>query len=116
MAKALLGFERIFLGSPRQAANARSRLRRLGEHCGLSEDHAFIDRLTGFRMELADHECLFERFADQIRRGLTLGPEVSLLKLNQTDLFQRITEYGVEIAGQDGGLLHPIEGNRDPIP
>lgn len=112
MAKALLGFERIFLGSPRQAANALERLRRLGEHYSLLEDPTFMDRYAGFRMELADHECLFERIADQIRRGETPGAEVSLLKLNQTDLFQRITEYALDIAGVDGGLLNPIGGDK----
>ncbi|MGD9765581.1 MAG: acyl-CoA dehydrogenase family protein [Candidatus Binatia bacterium] len=116
MAKALLGFERIFLGSPRQAANALARLYRLAAHYGIAEDPAFLDRFTACRLELADHECLFERIADQLRRGEPLGAEVSLLKLNQTDLFQRITEYALELARQDGGLLHPLEGNRDLNP
>jgi alkylation response protein AidB-like acyl-CoA dehydrogenase len=116
MAKALLGFERIFLGSPRQAANALSRLYRLAVHYGIGNDPAFVDRYTDFRLELADHECLFERIADRLRRGESLGPEVSFLKLNQSDLFQRITEFALEIAQQDGGLLHPLAGNRDLNP
>ena len=113
MAKALLGFERIFLGSPRQASNALSRLKHLAVHYGLADDPKFVERYTEFRLDLADHECLFERIADQLRDGRSLGPEVSFLKLNQTDLFQRITEYALEIAQQDGGLLHPLENNRD---
>ncbi|WP_313802282.1 acyl-CoA dehydrogenase family protein [Sphingobium sp.] len=112
MAKNLLGFERIFLGSPRMAANALARLIRLGAHAGLTDDPLFVDRLTRFRLDLADHECLFETIADRLRRGQTLGPEVSYLKLNQTQLFQRITEYMLEIAGAQGGLLHPIDGDR----
>ncbi len=116
MAKNLLGFERIFLGSPRQAANALSRLQRLAEHYGVEESESYRDKLSGFRMDLWDHQCLFERIADKLRRGETLGPEVSFLKLNQTDLFQRITEYGLELAGMDGGMLHPIDGNRDLNP
>jgi alkylation response protein AidB-like acyl-CoA dehydrogenase len=116
MAKALLGFERIFLGSPRQTANALSQLHQLAMHYGIAEDPAFVDRLTSYRLELADHECLFERVADQLRRGGALGPEASLLKLHQTELFQRITEYALELAQQDGALLHPLEGNRDLNP
>jgi hypothetical protein len=116
MAKALLGFERIFLGSPRQAANALSRLHRLAVHYGIENDPAFAARHTAFRLELADHHCLFERVADCLRRGEPLGPEVSFLKLNQTGLFQRITEYALEIAQQDAALLHPIGGNRDLNP
>lgn len=113
MAKALLGFERIFLGSPRQASNALAKLRRLGEFYGLTQDPGFAGAYLGFRMELEDHQCLFSQIADKLRRGETLGAEVSFLKLNQTNLYQRITEYGLELMAEDGGLLHPIDGNRD---
>lgn len=113
MAKALLGFERIFLGSPRQASNALAKLRRLGEFYGLTKDSAFVGRYAAFQMDLEDHQCLFGQVADQLRQGRTLGPEVSLLKLNQSNLYQRITEYGLEIMGSDAGLLHPLDGNRD---
>lgn len=113
MAKALLGFERIFLGSPRQASNALSKLRRLGEFYGLIGKPAFVERYIGFQMELEDHQCLFGQIADQLREGRSLGPEVSFLKLNQSNLYQRITEYGLEIMGSDAALLHPLGGNRD---
>ena len=113
MAKNLLGFERIFLGSPRQASNALSKLRGLGEHYGLLSDPVFVDRYAGFRMELEDHLCLFEKIADKLRRGENLGAEVSFLKLNQTSLYQRITEYGLELMGSDSAWLDPLEGNRN---
>jgi alkylation response protein AidB-like acyl-CoA dehydrogenase len=116
MAKALLGFERIFLGSPRQAANALAELYRLAEYYKLTSDKAFLDQYTAFRLELDDHACLFERIADQLRRGQPLGAEVSLLKLNQTHLYQQIAEYSLEIAQQDGALLHPLEGKNDLNP
>lgn len=116
MAKTLLGFERIFLGSPRQASNALSRLRVLAKHYGVADDPHVAARITGFQLDLADHECLFERMADQLRKGGTLGAEVSMLKLNQSDLFQRITDYSLEVAGGDSGLLHPINGDRELNP
>ena len=116
MAKNLLGFERIFLGSPRQASYALARLHRLAEHYSVNNEPGFVERFTEFRLQLADHECLFERIADQLRAGQRLGADVSFLKLNQTQLFQRITEYGLEIAGQDGALLHPIAGRRELNP
>jgi alkylation response protein AidB-like acyl-CoA dehydrogenase len=116
MAKNLLGFERIFLGSPRQAANALSNLIKLAQYYGIENEYAFATRSNGFRMELADHECMFERITDQLRAGGTLGVETSLLKLHQTELFQRIAEYALEIAGADGALLEPVEGNRNLNP
>ncbi|MEO1988988.1 MAG: acyl-CoA dehydrogenase family protein [Martelella sp.] len=113
MAKELLGFERIFLGSPRQAANALAKLRRLGEFYGLTGSPEFECHYVAFSMELEDHQCLFRQIADRLRRGENLGPEVSFLKLNQTTLYQRITEYGLHLMAEDGALLHPIDGIRD---
>ena len=116
MAKALLGFERIFLGSPRQSAHALARLKHLARHLGVWEEAVFRDRYTGLALDLADHNALFETFADRLRRGETLGADVSLLKIHQSELFQRITELMLEIAAEHGGLLDPIDGDRDLDP
>ncbi len=111
MAKNLLGFERIFLGSSRLAAGALAKLRRLGIHYGLTQDVDFAAHYTGFQMELEDHEALFSRIADTLRRGGRLGSEVSFLKLNLSDLYQRITQYGLELMSEDGALLGPLDGS-----
>ena len=39
-----------------------------------------------------------------------------MLKIIQTELFQRITDTMLEIAGENAGLLEPMEGNRDLNP
>ncbi len=112
MAKALLGFERIFLGSPRQSAYALVRLKRLAERMGLAEDATFQDRYIRLRLDLEDHKALYETFAARLRRGEALGADVSMLKIHQSELFQRITEAMLDIAGENAGLLEPMEGNR----
>lgn len=116
MAKALLGFERIFLGSPRQSAHALARLKHLARHLGVWDDPVFRDRYTQLALDLADHNALFETFADRLRRGESLGPNVSLLKIHQSELFQRITDTMMEIAAEHAGLLDPIGGDRDLDP
>src|ERR1700728_151493 len=116
MAKALLGFERLFLGSPRQASHALQRLEQLGAYTGLSYDPVFLDQFAQFSLDLADHNALFESFLARLRRGETLGAAVSLLKISQSELFRRITCYMVEIAGENAALLEPIDGNRDLNP
>ncbi len=116
MAKALLGFERIFLGSARQSAYALGRLRQLAERMGAFDDPAFVDRYTQLRLDLADHKALFEVYAERLRSGETLGPDVSLLKIHQSELYQRITETMLEISGENAGLLDPIGGNRELHP
>ena len=49
----------------------------------------------------------------KLKRGEPLGADVSMLKVIQTELFQRITDTMLEIAGENAGLLEPMEGNRD---
>jgi alkylation response protein AidB-like acyl-CoA dehydrogenase len=116
MAKALLGFERIFIGSPKQAAYALSRLRMLAERMGVAEDPAFADRYVRLRLDLDDLKALHAVYADIVRRGETLPADVSMLKVIQTELFQRITDAMLEIAGENAGLLEPMEGNRELHP
>lgn len=109
-AKALLGFERIAIGSPRLSANGLSALWRLAAAMGRGEDPVFLDQYTRFRMELADLKALYESFTEALKRGETLGPEVSVLKIVQTELYQRISEAMLELAGEHAGLLHPMPG------
>jgi alkylation response protein AidB-like acyl-CoA dehydrogenase len=116
MAKALLGFERIFLGSPKQSAYAIARLKTLAERMGVWDDPAFQDRYVRLRLDLADHKALFETFAEKLRRGEPLGADVSMLKIHQSELYQRITDAMLEIAGENAGMLDPMEGNREMHP
>jgi alkylation response protein AidB-like acyl-CoA dehydrogenase len=116
MAKALLSFERIYLGSPRLSAYAFTRLRQLAERMGVWEDAAFQDTYGRLRLDLEDLKSLYGTFVDKLRRGETLGADVSMLKVFQTELFQRITDTMLEIAGENAGLLEPMEGNRNLNP
>jgi hypothetical protein len=112
MAKALLGFERIFLGSPKQSTYALAKLAQLADHYGVADDAVFRDRFTRLRMDLEDLKALYETQVAKLRRGEELGPEVSMLKVWQSELFQRIAEAALEIAGEEGALVEPIGGNR----
>jgi len=116
MAKNLLGFERIYLGSPKLSGYALSRLRLLAERMGVWDDAAFQDRFTKLRMEMADLKALHATYVDVVRRGDALGADVSMLKVIQTELFQKITDEMMEIAGENAGLLEPMEGNRNLHP
>ncbi|MBM3104100.1 acyl-CoA dehydrogenase family protein [Pseudomonas sp. V1] len=116
MAKALLGFERIFLGSPKQATFALERVARLARHQGLWEDPAFARRFGALSMDLDCHKALYGHFAERLRRGETLGAEVSMLKIHQSELYQRISELGLEIAGLDSGLSQPFADDLELHP
>jgi alkylation response protein AidB-like acyl-CoA dehydrogenase len=115
-AKALLGFERIFLGSPRQSSHALARLRLLAGRMGAWEDPVFSDRYARLRMELEDLKTLYGVYVDKLRRGETLPPDVSMLKIVQSELYQRITDTMLEIGDGHAGLLGPVPGNRELNP
>ena len=63
-------------------------------------------------MDIADLADLYETYLDQLRRGEVPGPDVSMLKIYQTELFQRISEDGLALAGDFGASLEPMDGNR----
>ena len=113
-AKALLGFERVAIGSPRLSSNGLARLRHLARSLGKEEDPAFLDSYARFSMELADLKALYEAYVERLKRGEPIGPDVSILKIVQTELFQRITDAMLEIAGGHAGLLEPMEDRLHP--
>lgn len=109
IAKSLLGFERIFLGSPKMSEHALGQLALLGDRLGLWADAVFADRFARHAMALDDLKSLFRRFADQVSRGETLGPDVSMLKIIQTELYQAISTTMLDHAGAYAGLLDPLD-------
>ena len=116
MAKALLSFERIYLGSPRQSAYALTRLRQLAERMGMWDDPIFSAAYARHRCDLEDLKALYGRYVEVLKRGQPLGADVSQLKIIQSELFQRITETMLEVAGENAGLMEPMEGNRNLNP
>ena len=109
MAKSLLGDERITLGSPRQSAYALERLELLARETGSLADPAFVDRLTQLRLDLVALEASFRRYVGMAEKGQRLGPDVSMLKVWATELFQRITAEMVELGGELSGFKRAVE-------
>jgi len=103
IAKALLGFERIFLGSPKQSQYALARVQEAAGRLGLLDDAGFVDRYTKLALDVADLGALYGRFIEQVKRGETLGPDVSMLKLFATETYSRLADLLVDVAGSSGG-------------
>ncbi|WP_326536593.1 acyl-CoA dehydrogenase family protein [Pseudorhodoferax sp.] len=121
MAKALLGFERITIGSPKAAQVALRALAELGRRTGACADAAFRDQYTRLHLDVADHVDNYERFAAVLKQGGTLGPEVSVLKIWVSETQQRITEYMLEVAQEYAAVMGPSPiggdagGASDPL-
>ena len=109
VAKALLSFERVNIGSPRRPQYALMRLEQLARAKGLFDDPGFVDKFTTLRLDMADLASLYARYVGIVKRGEELGPDVSMLKIWAMETWQRITDLLLETAQEYGGM----PGERD---
>ncbi|RYX89418.1 MAG: acyl-CoA dehydrogenase [Comamonadaceae bacterium] len=113
IAKALLGFERIFLGSPKQSQNALASLHTLATAQGLFSDPVFNDRYAQLQLDVDDLSASYARFSEIVKRGGTLPPSVSLLKIWATETYRNIGQVLRE-AGHEAGGDYPDESRNGP--
>jgi hypothetical protein len=109
IAKALLGFERIFIGSPRLAQYALGRLKAIGESLKLADEPVFAEKYARLKLDVDDHARTYLRYADVLVKGGTLGPETSVLKIFGTENYQRITEMIVEVLSEYGPVTGEVK-------
>jgi alkylation response protein AidB-like acyl-CoA dehydrogenase len=112
VAKALLGFERLTIGSPRRPAYALNRLEAVARAKGLLDDPGFLDRFIALKLDIEDGAALYGRFVEQVKRGEALGPDVSMLKVWTMETWQRLTELLVESGAEQGVVagVHDVAG------
>jgi alkylation response protein AidB-like acyl-CoA dehydrogenase len=115
VAKSVLGHERIFLGAPTRPEYALGRLEKLAEARGAFADPAFVSRYARLRLDVYDLASAFERFANVLRSGGELGADVSMLKILATELYQRITEEMLVVAGEDARFADDLDAGNEPI-
>ncbi len=112
IAKALLSYERLTIGSPRRPAYALRRIELIARAKGLFADSGFTDRYTALALDVQDLGSLFGRFVEQVKRGEPLGEDISMLKIWTTETWQRITDMLLETGAEDGVLagVRDIDG------
>jgi alkylation response protein AidB-like acyl-CoA dehydrogenase len=115
IAKSLLGFERISLGSPKMPEYGLQVLILVATACGEIDRPLFREQLARLQLDVAHLAAIYRRFAGQAMRGEPLGMDVSLLKIFATELFQRIADLIVETAGSMGGLAGDVLIEHDRL-
>ena len=115
VAKSVLGHERIFLGAPTRPEYALGRLEKLAEARGAFADPAFVSRYARLRLDVYDLASAFERFANVLRSGGELGADVSMLKILATELYQRITEEMLVVAGEEARFADDLDAGNEQI-
>jgi len=104
IAKALLTFERIFVGSPKYPNYALGVLARIGEARGIQDEPVFAQTFARLRMSVEDHTACYARFVEIVKRGEPLPPDVSMLKVMSTEIFQAIADEVIRAAGEGAQL------------
>jgi alkylation response protein AidB-like acyl-CoA dehydrogenase len=105
VAKALLGYERIWIGSPALSAKACDLAHTLVRELFLTADVGVMDRLAQLTADLHDYRLLYAEICDAVAAGGNPGPEVSMLKVYASELLQRLTEFNQEMAAEHGGIV-----------
>ncbi len=108
IAKSLLGFERVFLGSPKLPEYGLQMLVRIARLAGLSDDPVFRDKFSTLQLDVTHLADAYAGYANMLIRGETLGADVSMLKIWSTETFQRIADLCIETAGACGALVGDV--------
>lgn len=114
ISKALLGFERLFGGSPKNSQYALQQLERLARARDLFADDDFVARYAELQLDVADLGAVYAGFASLVRAGGTLPAKVSLLKIWATETHERIARLLVETAAEYGGSECPVDVGAGP--
>jgi alkylation response protein AidB-like acyl-CoA dehydrogenase len=104
VAKALLGFERLFTGSPKHSQHTLHQVEKLARQRGLFDDAAFVARFAELQLDTADLGAAYGRFADRAKRGETIPPSISMLKIWSTETYERLALLLIESAHDYGGM------------
>ena len=104
VAKALLGFERLFTGSPKHSQHTLHQVEKLARQRGLFDDPAFVARFAELQLDTADLGAAYTGFAEMAKRGEPIPPSISMLKIWSTETYERLALLLIESAQDYGGL------------
>lgn len=104
VAKALLGFERLFTGSPKHSQHTLRQVEQLARQRRLLDDAAFAARFAELQLDTADLRAAYAGFAELAKRGEAIPPTISILKIWSTETYERLALLLIESA-QDYGAF-----------
>lgn len=104
VAKALLGDERIFTGSPSLSQHAFNILERIIAVLGANDYPDTAALHARLYCDLNDLHALYAAVSDAAIRGTASAESMSMLKILATELFQRISDATLQVAGPYAGV------------
>lgn len=112
IAKALLGFERLFTGSPKHSQHTLHQVTRLASQMGLANDPVFADRIVQLQLDTTDLASAYADYAELAKRGEPIPPGISMLKIWSTETYERLALLLIDMAGDYGCLRDHCRGDE----
>lgn len=109
ISKALLGFERLFSGSPKHTQNTLGMIDKIAVQNGLFDDEAFAFDYAQLHIDMADLSAAYASFSEIVRRNEPLPANVSLLKIWATETHERTSLLLLEAAQEHAGSIGVVE-------
>jgi hypothetical protein len=111
VAKALLGFERRFTGSPKHAQYTFGQVQKLARQRGLFDDPAFVARWATPPLDTLDLRAADTGFAERAKRGEAIPPSISMLTIWSTETFEQLAWLLVESAADCAALREHVRSD-----
>jgi alkylation response protein AidB-like acyl-CoA dehydrogenase len=109
VAKSLLGYERLHVGSPKMPEYGLTVLESVARARGLWDDLAFREKYAALKLDVVHLADAYNHFTGLVARGEPLKQDVSYLKIWATETFQRIADLIVETAGPFAAINGDVE-------
>lgn len=117
ISKALLGFERLFSGSPKHSQNTMGMVDKIALHSGLFDDAAFMADYAQLHIDVADLSAAYAAFSEIVRRNEPLPANVSLLKIWATETHERtallLLDAAQEHASSSGSIAFAAQDGSE---
>lgn len=115
VANALLAHERLGTANPQLLLDALQRVRKIGVATGALDDPFFRERLAEIDIDTLGFSAMFAHAAEVANAERSLGLDASIMKINGTELLQRIADLLLDAAGSDGAINGRVETPEGPI-
>lgn len=112
ISKALLGFERLFSGSPKHSQNTLGMVDRIADATGAFECADFAADYTEIQIDLADLSAAYAAFSEIVRRNEPLPPNVSLMKIWATETHEKAALLLLDAAQESAASVGRVGFNH----
>ncbi|MEX2455146.1 MAG: acyl-CoA dehydrogenase family protein [Rhodospirillaceae bacterium] len=115
VANALLAHERLGTANPQLLFDALERVRKVAKATGAIDDAGFRDRLAEAEIDTVGFAAMFAHAAEIANAERSLGLDASVMKINGTELLQRLADLLLDAAGSEAAVAERIETEDGPI-